>query len=138
MKLSMQPVLAVMLLLLLAGAARAAGPTKDECALAGIKSPQELVSFVKSLQKAVKKDDLAAVAAMVSYPIQVDRNGHSQSIENSAAFVKNYYAIMTKEVRASVVETKTDDIIVNRKGFDVGSLHAQVDGDKLAVTAVNE
>lgn len=134
----LQPGLILVLVLVLAGTVGAAGPTKDECALAGIKSPEQLTSFVKNLQKALKNGDKAAVAAMVNYPIEVELNGASVSIEEKTAFIQNYEAILTKEVQTSVLETNVDDIIVNRRGAYLDFVEVTVEGDELGIKAINK
>lgn len=108
--------LVLVLVLTLAGVGRAAGPTKEECALAGIKNPAQLTSFIANLQKAVKSGDKAAVANMVDYPIEVKLGGAERSIENQADFINNYDAIMIKAVREAVLNQKMTDIFINRKG----------------------
>ncbi len=108
--------LALVLVLALAGAARAEAPTPEECALAGIKNPAQLTSFIANLQKAVKNGDKAAVATVVDYPIEVKLGGASRRIEAKAACIENYDAIMTKAVRDAVLTQNMGDIFINRKG----------------------
>lgn len=138
MKKFLQPCLMVVLVLILAGPVGATGPTKEECALAGIESPEHLASFVENLQKALKNGDKAAVADMVNYPIDVELNGTSVSIEEKAAFIENYEAILTKDVQASLLNTKMDDVFVNRRGAYLNDVEVTVEGDELGIKDVNQ
>ena len=108
--------LLAILVLTLAGAGRAAGPTKEECALAGFDNPAQLTSLVTKLKKAVENGDKAAVVAMVGYPITVKLGGAEREIENQADFIKNYDAVMIKAVRDAVLNQKMQDIFINRQG----------------------
>lgn len=109
--------LALILALALTGATHAAGgPSKKEYASAGINSPAQLTSFIKTLQEAIKKSDKSAVAATVDFPLtEVNLNGKERSIENKDEFIANYDAIMTEEVKDAVLKVKMKDIYVNDK-----------------------
>jgi hypothetical protein len=107
----------VVLVLTLAGAERAAGPTQEECDLGGFDSPAKLISLITNLKKAVKSGDRAAVGALVDYPITVKLGGAERDIENQADFIKNYDAIMTKPVRDAVLSFKMKDYFINRQGL---------------------
>jgi hypothetical protein len=128
------------LLLTLAGAVRAAGPTASECALAGIKNPAQLASFIGLLQKAIKNEDKAAVAAMVEYPLRVETGGTSRTIEDKAAFVEHYDTIMTKVVREAVLGQGLEGLTVNRRGVDLGEGRVQLSvvSEKLCIESVSE
>ena len=133
----LQTGLILVLVMVLAGTAGAAGPTKEECALAGIKNPKQLTTFVKNLQIAIKNGDKAAVANMVNYPIEVELNGASVTIEEKAAFIQNYDAILTKEVQTSMLEKTVDDIFVNRRGAYLDFVELTVEGGVLGIKAVH-
>jgi hypothetical protein len=132
--------LVFVLLLALPGMAPAAGPTQSECALAGIKNPAQLATFIASLQKAIKSEDKAAVAAMVEYPLRVETGGTSRTIEDKVEFVNNYEAVMTKIVREAVLGQGLDGLTVNRRGVDLGEGRVQlsVTGGKLCIESVSE
>jgi hypothetical protein len=115
-KLQLILALALMLSLTLAGTAGAAGPTKEECALAGFDNPAQLAAMVAKLKKAVENGDKAAVAAMADYPITVMLSGVERDIENQEDFIKNYDGIMDKPVKDAVLHQKLEDIIINRQG----------------------
>lgn len=132
--------LVFVLLLALPGMASAAGPTQSECALAGIKNPAQLATFIASLQKAIKSEDKATVAAMVEYPLRVETGGTSRTIEDKAEFVNNYDAVMTKVVREAVLGQGLDGLTVNRRGVDLGEGRVQlsVTSGKLRIESVSE
>ncbi|MGO9174816.1 MAG: hypothetical protein ACLQED_01535 [Desulfobaccales bacterium] len=107
---------AMVLVLTLTGTGGAAGPTKEECALAGFDNPAQLTAMVTKLKKAVENGDQAAVAAMVGYPIPVILGGSERDIENQADFINSYDAIMIEPVREAVLNRKLEDIFINRQG----------------------
>ncbi|MCK9378145.1 MAG: hypothetical protein M0P73_18655 [Syntrophobacterales bacterium] len=109
--------LGLILVLTLAGAGRAAGPTQEECDLGGFDSPAKLISLITNLKKAVKNGDKAAVAALVDYPIVVSQGKSEREIANQADFIKNYDAIMTMPVRDAVLNFKMKDYFINRRGL---------------------
>jgi hypothetical protein len=90
---------------------RATVPDKEELELAGLKSPAQLTAFVTGLRKAVKSSDKAAVADMVEYPVEIQA-GKSLTIENRAAFIRNFDTIITKAVRKAVLE----EPFINKRG----------------------
>jgi len=120
MNLRLTPALILVLLLAmlpaLAPAAHAAGPSKSECALAGIRNPAQLESFLNKLRQAVAAGDKAAVAALADYPLQVNPEGDTLSIESKDDFIGQYDAIMTPKVREAALGQKLDGIFINKRG----------------------
>jgi hypothetical protein len=108
---------ALVLLLTLAAAGRAAGPTQEECDLGGFDSPAKLISLITNLKQAAKNGDKTAVAALVDYPIVVRMGKAEREIANQTDFIKNYDAIMTKPVRDAVLNFKMKDYFINRRGL---------------------
>lgn len=96
--------LSLFLALAMPWAAWAQGPTKPECLQVGLKNCKPLDDFTAKLRGAVKNDDRDAVAALISYPIEVQFKDGLE-IKDKAAFVRNYDKIMTKAVRDAVNET---------------------------------
>jgi hypothetical protein len=107
---------ALVLILTLAGTAGAAGPTKEECALAGFDNPAQLTAMVAKLKKAVENGDKAKVAVLVDYPITVMLSGVERDLENQEDFIKNYDAIMDKPAQDAVLHQKLEEIFINRQG----------------------
>jgi hypothetical protein len=99
------------LVLALTAETRAAGPSKEECALAGFKNPAQLTSFVANLRKAVKESNKTAVAEMVDYPIEIQVKD-SFSIKDKAEFMKKFDLIITKAIREAVLE----EPFINNRG----------------------
>lgn len=113
----------VLLLSVLAGTAGATGPTREECAKAGIDHPQKLVAFVTNLQKAVRDNDKAAVIDMMdaSYPFEISVAGKELAIKDAGDFNKHYATVMTKSLRAYLLQLKMDDITCFREGAFLSS-----------------
>ncbi len=116
MKSVVRSVLVVSLVLALAAVAHAAGPSKSECALAGIKTPAQLGAFLTKLREAVAAGDKAAVAALADYPLQVIRDSDDISIESKEDFIKQYDALMTPKVKEAALAQKLDGIFINKQG----------------------
>ncbi len=95
----------------LPGMAGAQGPSKSECAKAGLKSCVALSAFVVSLRTAVNAGDKDAVAALFSYPIEIQLKDGFE-VRDKAALVKNYDTIMTKAVRDAML---TQEPFVNSR-----------------------
>ncbi len=88
--------------------------------VAGIDDPQGFETAFRDLQALVAKDDRAAVAGYVSYPIQANIDGKRVKIASEADFLKNYDKIMTATVKAALLAQKVEETFVNYKGVMVG------------------
>ena len=67
---------------------------------------QSLGQFVASLQQAVTRNNRAAVAGMVRYPIEVTAGGLQIPISDAAMFLKIYDTVMNPSVRQAVTGAK--------------------------------
>ena len=114
----------VSLILFFPAWSQASGPTKEECALAGIKSPAQLNRYLSRLRKAIKNNDKNAVAKLIDYPINIRTNDGKDElpIENAAEFVKKYDTIITQAVRKAVL----DKPFFNRQGVMLSNEHAML------------
>lgn len=72
------------------------------------------------LQQAVAKQDAAAVAALVNYPLRVKVKGKTVIIRTPQTFVSKYDSIMTPEIAGAVERQKYDDLFVNDQGAMFG------------------
>ena len=142
MKSLARSVLVLTLVLALAAVAQAAGPSKSECALAGIKTPAQLDTFLTKLREAVTAGDKAAVAALVDYPLQVIRASEDITIESKEDFIKQYDDVMTPKVKEAAMTQKLDGIFINKQGVmmtDVGGddrLRLMGDGKNVLITRI--
>jgi len=89
--------------LALPGAALAQGPSKAECASAGLKTCKPLEEFTDKLRAAVQGNDKDAVAALISYPINIQRK-EDLEIKDKEALVQHYDTIMTKSLRDAIAQ----------------------------------
>lgn len=114
---------ALTMALALASPAFAEGPSKAECASAGLKNCAALTAFVQELRAAVTAGDKQAVAAKVFYPIEVQL-GDGLNVAGPADFVRQYDAIMTPALRNAIM--KEDPFVSPRKLIQMIGDGAQV------------
>lgn len=109
----------------------------------GIDDASQVPRFIAQLQKAVAAGDKAAVAGLVSYPLDVSIAGQDVEIGDAAAFVARYDQIMTKDRQAGILaqSLKFEDIFVNRQGVMIGGngdVWAVPDGNVLRIAVIRE
>lgn len=80
------------------------------------------------LQSAVAGGDKAAVAALVSYPLHTTVAGKPKTIKDAAAFVAQYDAIMTDEIRKVVGAQQYAGVMVNAQGVMLGDGQVWLNG----------
>ncbi|WP_335672062.1 DUF4087 domain-containing protein [Phyllobacterium zundukense] len=121
-------VAAAMLFTLSAGLSFAQDKALNDALDNAFGSHDNYLAVINSFQAAVKAHDTAAVAAAVRYPIGVEINGKASTIKSASQFVKNYDAIMTREITDAVVKQKLDDLFVNWKGIMFGDGEIWING----------
>lgn len=75
-----------------------------------------------TLQQAIQKHDAATVAALVSYPIDI--NPHTKKvlhIRTPEAFIAQYDSIITAHLADVIAKQKYSDLFVNDQGAMFGS-----------------
>jgi hypothetical protein len=106
----------------------------------------EAAAFLVSLQRAVRDNQPGAVAALVNFPLRVNRSGQSTLVRNADAFARSYAKIFTGEVRAAVLEQDASALFRNWQGAMIGSgevwfsgicTDRACSGHRLAVISVN-
>ena len=111
-------------------------PTKEDCVLAGLKDCKPLTAFLAKLRDAVKNNDKAAVASMITYPIEV-QIGDGIEINNKETFIKNYDKIMTSLVQEVLLE---DPFVTPRQVIkfvnDKAQIWLDIDGKQLSVGTI--
>jgi ketosteroid isomerase-like protein len=83
---------------------------------------------IGKLQTAVAAKDAAAVAALVSYPINVAVAGKKTVIKNADAFVQNYEKIVTPTIASAVTTQKYGELMVNAQGVMFGNGEVWLNG----------
>ncbi|REK76423.1 hypothetical protein [Paenibacillus paeoniae] len=107
--------------------------------VAGIDSSAEFTTYFAQLQKAVKDNKPQQVADLISYPMNLNKDGKRTVIANKDEFIKNYDHIFTSRVQEQLLAQKADKVFVNWKGIMVGEGDLWIGklNDKLGVIAVN-
>jgi hypothetical protein len=93
----------------------------DQSIAANVGDPAKFRELMTSLQQAVQKHDASAVAALVSYPMDI--NPHTKKvlhIRTPEAFVAQYDSIITPHVAEVVAKQKYDKLFVNYQGAMLG------------------
>lgn len=83
---------------------------------------------IARFQAGVKAHDARAVAALVSFPIEVAVGGKARSIRSGADFVAHYDAIMTDRIVAAVADEAYGDMFVNAQGVMLGDGEVWISG----------
>jgi len=104
------------LLMLFASAAAASGRLDNS----GLSEPA-VREFLATLQDAVKRNDAAAVAALVEYPVRINRRQGRSHIGNPRAFASRYYEIFDHRVRSIVLRQRFEDLFSNSRGIMLGA-----------------
>lgn len=89
--------------------------------VAGISDPATFVQGFKQLKMDVAEGNKTKVAAFVLYPMNISIAGKKQTIANAQAFVQNYDAIMTHQVRSAIITQQVNQLFVNAEGVMVGN-----------------
>ncbi|TVX93630.1 hypothetical protein [Paenibacillus agilis] len=107
--------------------------------VAGIDDPAAFVQFLSDLKKEVAANNKKAVAGMIDYPLNVNKNGKTTKIKTKQQFIKQYNKIMTKEVKQKLLAQKADRVFVNAEGVMIGDGEMWISqfGTKIAVYAIN-
>jgi len=101
-------------------AASASGAAETEpFSAAGLKTA-EVQSFLATLQGDVRSDDRAAVAQLVSYPIDVHIDGEALTLHDPGEFVGSYPRFMNERVRKALDKATPQGLFANYQGIRVG------------------
>jgi hypothetical protein len=112
-----------------------ASSTVDDSPSFGVKRARAAKAFLLELQQAVEKGEAKKIAGMVRYPLtvpsgrpekttaggQIVRAPRSRMIRTRAEFLAQYSAVVTAEVKKSVLEQKADCLFGNWQGVMVGN-----------------
>ncbi len=93
------------------------GSTVD---LQGADFAQKSRTFLSELQAAVKAEDKAKVAALISYPVLVIRGDRKTHIKTKAEFLNRYDAIFDAHVRQVIAQQSAKCLFGNYQGAMIG------------------
>ena len=80
----------------------------------------EYQEFHNRLVEAVGRDDRAALANMVHYPLRRNHNGITTEYHTQADFIKDYPIIFNEAVRAAVLGQDFSELFANYAGIMYG------------------
>jgi hypothetical protein len=102
--------------------AQSAHPEMDKSISDNVGDPAKFQAVLTSLKQAVERHDVAAVAALVSYPITINpRTKTAMSIRTPQAFIARYDQIITPHIADVIEKQKYEDLFVNYQGAMFGS-----------------
>ena len=81
---------------------------------------QDFVSLYYKLKGAMARDDRAAVASLVKYPLTIGRGRARRQIRNASGFVTNYDAIVNGCIKATVQRQKMGQLFCRDQGVMFG------------------
>jgi len=93
------------------------GSTVD---LQGADFAQKSRTFLSELQSAVKAEDKAKVAAMISYPLLVIRGDRKTHVKTKAEFLNQYAVIFDAHVRQAIAQQSSNCLFGNYQGAMIG------------------
>lgn len=88
--------------------------------LQGADFAQKSRTFLSGLQSAVKAEDKAKVAAMISYPVLVIHGSRRTHIKTKAEFLNQYDAIFDAQVRQAIAQQSAKCLFGNYQGAMIG------------------
>lgn len=97
--------------------------------------------FLAALQKAAAAGDKAAVAALVSYPLEVHAGGKTLHIRDARHFVADWDKAMTPKVLAAIRKQTYPTLFANSNGLMIGDGEVWFSGvgasETVLITAIN-
>jgi hypothetical protein len=81
---------------------------------------EDLDLFLSRLQRAVADDDRAGVAALIFFPLRVNRVNRKAEYIGSADFGKKYSRIFTEKVRGAIMAQRSSELFRNYSGAMIG------------------
>jgi len=88
---------------------------------AGISDSKAAENFFLHLQQAVRNNQRAKVAAMMSYPISVRVRSRKVKLRAKADLLKRYDFVFNKKVKHALAAQKIPDLFANWQGIMIGN-----------------
>jgi hypothetical protein len=102
-------------------AAPPAGVAQDDVVVADWIDLSPYRRFLERLQEAIRHNRRERVAAMVAYPLRVNRaGGGTRYYDNRAALLRDYDEIFTAAVRRAVIEQRPNRLFRSYRGAMAG------------------
>jgi hypothetical protein len=101
---------------------------------------KELLSVVEPLQQGVQRDDRAAVAKLLVYPLEVWNGNARVTIKTPAAFLGQYEKIVDFRLKRTIVRADVRKAFSNYQGsmFDRGRIWIGMRGESFGVVTINQ
>ncbi|MEO9214350.1 MAG: hypothetical protein ABI227_01670 [Rhodanobacter sp.] len=113
----------------LASTASISGEAQVNQSIAGLLGdPAAYRRVFDALQQAVARQDGAAVAALVNYPITLTVEGNPVVVRDSAKFAALYGKFMTPAMAKAITQTRFAGVMVNSQGVMLGDGQAWLSG----------
>jgi hypothetical protein len=90
--------------------------------------PSAYRAMVVALKQAVAKQDAAAVAALVHYPLQARIGGKRIEVTDAAQFQAQYAQLMVPEIVRAIETQDYDTALVNQQGVMLGDGQVWISG----------
>lgn len=100
-------------------------------AAAGIADAKGYLAFDRELRAALTKQDTLAMAFLVKYPLRINEDRGSYSLNDPAALQSHFQEAFPASVRAAVMDQKPEGFFCNAEGVMYG--HGDVWVDRTAV-----
>jgi hypothetical protein len=101
---------------------------------------KELLSVVEPLQQGVQRDDRAAVAKLLVYPLEAWNGRTRVTIKTAAAFLAQYEKIVDFRLKRTIARADVRKVFSNYQGsmFDRGRIWIDRRGESFGVVTINQ
>lgn len=82
---------------------------------------QDFLAFDQDLRTALSKQDAAATAMLVSFPLRINQDGGNFSLNNGAALQTRFAEIFPQQVRSAILNQNPETIHCNYQGINYGA-----------------
>ena len=88
---------------------------------ATIGNAPDVVRVYDALKSAVAREDAAAVADLLHFPLRVGVPGYDAEVRNRRTFLRKYRRIMHPGVVKAIADSRLEEVFVNSHGVMLGS-----------------
>lgn len=88
---------------------------------ASIGNAADVARVYEALKSAVAREDAAAVADLLHFPLRVGVPGYDSPVRNRRTFLRHYRRIMHPGVVQAIADSRLEDVFVNSHGVMLGS-----------------
>jgi hypothetical protein len=110
-----------------------------DLSILGAKDTKSFLAFDKELRTAITKQDAAAMAFVVEFPLRINSATGEYSLNDPAALQSHFQEVFPAAVRKAILDQKVEEMFCKDEGVMYGNGEVWVDATKLgyAIQIVN-